>query len=229
MEALIENFADNIASGGIVAPLLALAAGVAASFMPCSLSSIPLVIAYIGGSGEKSGKRAFGYSLCFAAGNAVTFVAMAVIAVFAGRMLGVYSRAWIIFLALLMFAMALQTWGLVNVIPSLTLFSKSSKRGAAGAFIAGILSGIFSSPCSTPMLIALLSIIAARENLTLGIVLMLFYALGYSCLAVIAGTSVGFVQKLNESRGYETASKVLKAVTGTVIMLIGAYMLYLAW
>ena len=34
-----------------LAPLLALLAGVLTSFTPCSLSSIPLVIGYVGGTG----------------------------------------------------------------------------------------------------------------------------------------------------------------------------------
>lgn len=229
METLLETFAQNITANIWLAPLLALLAGMLASFMPCSLSAIPLIIAYVGGAAEKNGKKAFLYSLMFAAGTAATFVTMAVVAVVAGRMLGTYSRPWLIFLGILMIAMAFQMWEVVHFVPALNFVSKSKTRGMAGAFVAGVLGGIFSSPCSTPVLIALLSIIAVRENMLRGVVLMLFYALGYSCLALIAGTSVGFVQKLDEDKRYGAFSKIAKAVTGTVILLIGLYMLYLAW
>lgn len=228
MEALLESFAQSITENGWLTPLLSLLAGVIASFMPCSLSAVPLVIAYVGGAAEKNGKRAFFYSLMFALGTAVTFVSMAVIAVYAGRMLGFYWRPWLFFLAFLMFAMALQMWEVINFVPALNLIGKSRTRGAAGAFLAGVLAGIFSSPCSTPVLIALLSVIAAKESLVWGVVLMLFYALGYSCLALIAGTSVGFVQKLNASERYAFVAKTVKIVTGTLILLIGVYMIYLA-
>jgi len=229
METLLEGFAQNITANVWLAPLLALLAGILASFMPCSLSAIPLIIAYVGGAAEKNGKKAFFYSVMFAAGTAVTFVTMAILAVFAGRMLGTYSRPWLIFLGFLMIAMAFQMWEVVHLVPALDFVSKSKTRGMAGAFLAGILAGIFSSPCSTPVLIALLSIIAVRENMFRGIVLMLFYSVGYSCLALIAGTSVGFVQKLDEDKRYGAFSKIAKAVTGTIILLIGLYMLYLAW
>lgn len=64
-------------------------------------------------------------------------------------------------------------WGVFNLIPSANLLSKSKKRGFVGAFLAGILGGIFSSPCSTPVLIALLAIVAGNGNLLWGILLML--------------------------------------------------------
>ncbi len=229
MEALLERLAEAAVQSVWFAPLLVLLAGMLASLMPCSLPTVPLVIAYVGGSAEKDGKKAFFYSLAFAAGSAVSFVCLALIAVTAGRLLGIYSRAWLIFLACLMFAMAFQVWEIVNFIPSSNLLSKNSFTGFAGAFAAGLLAGIFSSPCSTPVLIALLSVIAAKESIVRGTALMLCYSLGHGFLAVVAGSSVGFVQKLSESRRYGTFSAVLKYAMGTVILLTGIYMLYLAF
>ena len=98
-----------------------------------------------------------------------------------------------------------------------------------GAFIAGVLGGIFSSPCSTPVLIALLAIVAGKGNLLWGILLMLLYSIGHSTLVMIAGTSVGFVQKINSSEKYKTASTLLKILMGTAILLIGLYMFWLAF
>jgi thiol:disulfide interchange protein len=67
-----------------------------------------------------------------------------------------------------MILMALQTWGIFEIIPSSYLISKNTKKGFAGAFITGILGGIFSSPCSTPVLIALLAIVAGKGSNSLG-------------------------------------------------------------
>ena len=63
-----------------LAPFLALLAGLLTSLTPCSLSSIPLVIGYVGGIGEKSVKKAFFYSVTFAGGMAVTFIILGVAA-----------------------------------------------------------------------------------------------------------------------------------------------------
>ena len=158
MTEVLENLSQLVQTSGWLAPLLALLAGILTSFTPCSLSSIPLVIGYVGGTGQKDIKRAFWLSLTFTAGAAVTFTTLGVVASLAGRLIGTSAPWWYIVLGVLMVLMALQTWGVFEIIPSSYLISKNTKRGFAGAFIAGILGGVFSSPCSTPVLIALLAI-----------------------------------------------------------------------
>ena len=212
-----------------LAPLLALLAGVLTSITPCALSSIPLIIGYVGGTGERNAKKAFAYSAVFSVGTAVTFVTLGIIATSAGKLMGTSSPVWYMVLGVLMVLMALQTWEIFNFIPSVNLISKSRKKGYAGAFLAGILGGIFSSPCSTPVLIALLAIVAGEGNLLWGILLMLLYSIGHNTLVMVAGTSVGFVQKINSSEKYKTAATILKTVMGTAILLIGLYMFWLAF
>lgn len=229
MTELLDHLSTLIQSSGWLAPLLALLAGVLTSFTPCSLSSIPLVIGYVGGTGQKDTKRAFRLSLTFAAGAAVTFTVLGVIASLAGRLMGNGATWWYIVLGVLMVLMALQTWGIFEIIPSSYLISKNTKRGYVGAFIAGILGGVFSSPCSTPVLIALLAIVAGKGSILWGILLLLLYSIGHGILAIVAGTSIGFVEKLSASDKYGRASTVLKIVMGALILLIGFYLFYLGF
>ena len=229
VDAWLSEIAKVISSNMWLAPILALVAGILTSVTPCSLSSVPLIIGYVGGVGERNTKKAFLYSAVFSLGTAVTFVTMGIIAISAGMLMGTSSPVWYMILGALMVLMALQTWEIFNFIPSTNLLSKSRKRGFIGAFIAGILGGVFSSPCSTPVLIALLAIIAGEGNILWGILLMLLYSIGHSALVMVAGTSVGFVQKINNSERYKTAAKVLKIVMGTAILLIGLYMFWLAF
>jgi cytochrome c-type biogenesis protein len=226
---LLDHLSTLIQSSGWLAPLLALLAGVLTSFTPCSLSSIPVVIGYVGGTGQKDTKRAFRLSLTFAAGAAVTFTVLGVIASLAGRLMGNGATWWYIVLGVLMVLMALQTWGIFEIIPSSYLISKNTKRGYVGAFIAGILGGVFSSPCSTPVLIALLAIVAGKGSILWGILLLLLYSIGHGILAIVAGTSIGFVEKLSASDKYGRASTVLKIVMGALILLIGFYLFYLGF
>ena len=128
-----------------------------------------------------------------------------------------------------MVMMALQTWEIFNFIPSTNLLSKNTRRGFLGAFAAGILGGIFSSPCATPVLIVLLGILAGGGNLAWGIALMLCYSIGHSTLVMIAGTSIGFVQKVNSSEKYKKTAAVLKFMMGIAILLIGLYMFWIAF
>ena len=225
----LTQIAEVINTNSWLAPLLALLAGVLTSVTPCALSSIPLIVGYVGGTGERNTRKAFAYSAVFSVGTAVTFVALGIIATSAGKLMGTSSFLWYLILGILMVLMALQTWEIFNFIPSVNLISKSKKKGFVGAFLAGILGGIFSSPCSTPVLIALLAIVAGAGNLIWGILLMLLYSIGHSALVMVAGTSVGFVQKINSSEKYNKAATVLRLVMGAAILLIGLYMFWLAF
>ncbi len=227
MTEILESLSELITKSGWLAPLLALFAGILTSFTPCSLSSIPLVIGYVGGVGRRDTKRALWLSVTFVAGATVTFTVLGVIASLAGKLMGTSASWWYIILGVLMILMALQIWGIFEIIPSSYLISKNTKKGVVGAFIAGILGGIFSSPCSTPVLIALLAIVAGKGSIIRGILLLLFYSIGHGILAIIAGTSIGFVQKLSSSGKYGKASTVLKIIMGILILLIGFYLFYL--
>ena len=79
IDTWLSQIAEVIQNNFWLAPFLALLAGVLTSVTPCSLSSVPLVIGYVGGVGEKNTKRAFAYSVIFSAGTAVTFVTLGII------------------------------------------------------------------------------------------------------------------------------------------------------
>ena len=92
-----------------------------------------------------------------------------------------------------------------------------------------MLGGFFSSPCATPILIVLLAVVAKEGHILWGILLLLLYSIGHSVLVIVAGTSVGFVQKLTKSEKYGKTSTVLKIGMGFVILLIALYMFYLGF
>jgi cytochrome c biogenesis protein CcdA len=212
-----------------LAPIMALLAGVLTSVTPCALSSVPLVIGYVGGTGNQDTKKAFRLSLTFSIGMAITFTVLGTIASIAGRLIGTSASWWYIALGVLMLLMALQTWEIFEFIPSTFLISKNVKRGYIGALIAGVLGGIFSSPCATPVLIVLLGIVAGQGSIVWGILLLLLYSIGHSALVMVAGTSIGFVQKLTHYEKYGRLSKVLKFIMGAMIFLIALYMFYLGF
>lgn len=223
----LEILSTQIAESFWLAPLMALLAGVLTSITPCALTSVPLVIGYVGGAGNNDPKKAFRLSVTFALGMAVTFTALGTAASLIGKLMGTSSRWWYIGLGVLMVLMALQIWEIYNFIPSIYLISKSSKKGYIGAFVAGVLGGIFSSPCATPVLVVLLGIVARSGNVVWGVWLLLLYSIGHSALVVVAGTSIGFVVKLTSSGKYGVFSKILKYVMGTAILMIAFYMFYL--
>ncbi|OQB53596.1 MAG: Thiol:disulfide interchange protein DsbD precursor [Firmicutes bacterium ADurb.Bin146] len=229
MTELLDKIAPLLTEVGWLTPVLALLAGVITSFMPCALSTIPLVVGYVGGTSQKDSKKAFRLSLIFILGMAVTNTGLAVAATLAGKIVGNTNPWWYIALGVLMVFMALQTWGIYEIIPSSYLISKNTKKGGIGAFVAGLLGGIFSSPCATPVLIVLLAIVSIQGNILWGILLFVLYSIGHGVLSVIAGTSLGFVQKLAANEKYGKFSKILTIGMGFLILAMGLYMFYLGF
>lgn len=229
IDQLLNTLSGLIANNVWLAPVLALVAGILTSVTPCALSSVPLVIGYVGGSGSNDTKKAFKLSLTFAGGMAITFTALGTAASLLGKLMGTTNRWWYLALGILMVMMALQTWEIFEFIPSTYLTSKNTKKGYIGALVAGILGGVFSSPCATPVLVVLLGIVARSGKIAWGVLLLLLYSIGHSVLVLVAGTSFGFVRRITKSQKYGKFSSVLKIIMGTAIMAIALYMFYLSF
>lgn len=229
---MIENWLDAlsfaISNDFWLSPLLALLAGIITSVTPCSLSTIPLVIGYVGGTTAET-KKAFKLSLTFALGSAITFTILGAIAALIGGLLGNAGKWWYIILGAMMILMALQILEIYEFIPSTYLTSKSTKKGYVGAIIAGILAGVFASPCATPVLVVLLALVASKGSVVLGIFLLLLYSLGNSIFVIIAGTSIGKIREIIQSEKYGKFSVIMKYFLGFIIVLIGIYMFYLGF
>lgn len=228
IDAWLENLSIVISNNFWISPILALIAGIITSVTPCSLSTIPLVIGYVGGTSADT-KKAFKLSVAFAAGSAITFTILGAIAALIGGLIGNANKIWYILLGSLMMLMALQILEIYEFIPSTYLTSKSTKKGYLGAIISGILAGIFASPCATPVLVVLLALVASKGNIIWGIFLLLLYSIGNSFFVIISGTSIGAIRKVIQSEKYGKFSVALKYILGITIILIGIYMFYLGF
>ena len=93
----------------------------------------------------------------------------------------------------------------------------------------GVLAGFFSSPCATPVLLAILALVAHSENSLWGIILLLLYSIGHSILVILAGTFMGLTGNLVENPQYGRFSKGVNILLGFVILVIGLYLLYLGF
>ncbi len=91
----------------------------------------------------------------------------------------------------------------------------------------GVLAGLFSSPCATPVLIALLAVVAQNGNPAWGVFLLLLYSIGHSVIVLAAGTFIGFAGKLANSERYGFFAKALNAALGFAILLAGFFLVYL--
>ncbi len=235
MEAFLADFAgtlQQIMNQNIwLAFVFALLAGVISSFSPCVLSSVPLIIGYVGGYAGNNRAKAVKYSLVFCLGMALTFTSLGAATALLGNVMLGAGKWWYIFLAILMSLVGLQLLGVIRVLPEQCGVSRrgTTKKGILGALLLGILGGVFASPCATPVLIAILTFVAGQGNLGLGVGLLAFYAVGHSTLIFLAGTSVGLVQNLSASPRTEALGKILKVILGIIVLLLALYLFYLGF
>ncbi|NTV29400.1 MAG: hypothetical protein HGA80_04895, partial [Candidatus Omnitrophica bacterium] len=73
------------------------------------------------------------------------------------------------------------------------------KEGWLGVFLMGFASGFVVGPCTAPVLGALLVHVAARQNITFGVSLLMTFAFGLGFLLVVAGTFSGLLASLPRS------------------------------
>ena len=224
MESFLAQF------GGLIegAPLLAFAAaflgGLLTASNPCVLVSIPLVLAYVGGSEEATTlRRSLVYAFSMVAGLAVTFTALGLAAAVLGRLFGVQGRFWPFVIAGVCIAMGLHMLGWLPLKAGFGLPLRPRGRGALGAFVLGLLFGVISTPCAVPILAVLLTFIAQKGSVVYGGALLLAYAMGHCMLVLLAGVSMGAVKVLLESRRWAAANLWLRRGAGLMILLLGLY------
>ena len=229
MTEILNTLADLIQHHLWVAPVLCLAAGIVTSFTPCSLSSVPVAIAYIGGSAGQDKKKAFRLSMTLAFGMTLTFAVFGTVASVIGHFLHEAGMWWHLFLGAVMILMALQIWGVISIVPHRHMHADAGKKGYVGAFIAGVVSGLFASHCATPVMIALLALVAEAGSTGWGIFLLALYAIGHSVLMVAAGIGYSAVDRWINDPKYEKISHRMKMIMGIMILFIGLVMIRFAF
>lgn len=220
------NIGDLIAGNPILAYMAVFVGGALSSANPCVLVTIPLVIGYVGGYVGNSRSRAFLYSTAFVLGLSTTFTILGLIAALLGTLFGDVGQMWRYVVAGVAIAMGLQLLGLLNFSLPTVRLDRSNKKGIAGSFVLGLLFGVVSSPCATPVLAVILAYVASRGNAAYGASLLFVYALGHCILMLAAGTFTGVARHLIDSKGAGRFSTIATRVSGGVVILVGLYILF---
>lgn len=223
---LFNNFGSFLSNNIYLALLISFLAGIVSSFSPCVLSTVPLIISYVNGNAKGNKKLALKYSLIFSFGLVFTLTSLGAISATFGFLLSGSGKWFYILLSILMIIVGLQIIGVIEIGNNFCRIP-GKRGGVIGAFFLGILGGVLSSPCSTPILIAILAFVAEKGNVTLGILMLFLYSLGHCFLILLSGISVGFVESIGKSEKAASISKILKWILGILIIILGLYLFYL--
>ena len=197
---------------------------------PCHLASIPLIVGFIDEQGRISTKRAFVISTVFAVGILITIAAIGAITAAAGRMMGDIGKYGNYFVALVFFIVGLH---LLDVIPmpwSGPGQVGMKRKGIFAAFLLGLIFGIALGPCTFAYMAPMLAVTfkLAATNLFYGISLLILYGVGHCSVIVLAGTSTELVQKYMNWNENSKGASILKKICGTLVILAGLYLVYIA-
>jgi len=222
MEA-ITTFVQNYPSLAILAVF---AGGLISAASPCVLAVIPLVIGYVGGYSQGNRRKAVSYSLIFALGLAIAFTLLGAAAGFIGSFLGLTGKYFYWAVAVIAVLMGLSLLGLFEVRIPFKNKMQIKTGGLLGAFLMGLLFGVVSAPCATPVLVVILAYVATKGQVFYGTLLLFVYSLGHCALIVLAGIVTGFVESFAKSKGAMGFSTYAKKLSGALIVLVGAYVFY---
>jgi len=227
------TFLDNIEQIITAYPLLAFGAvflaGVISSASPCVLATIPLVIGFVGGYADGDRKKAFLYSVAFVLGLSMTFTAFGAAAGLLGTMFGTLGGWWYVAAGTVALVMGGQMMGLYEIRLPVRRDYRPKQGGIIGSFLLGLFFGVVSSPCATPVLVVILTLVATKREVLYGITLLFTYALGHTLLMLIAGTFTGFVEGFVKARGVANFSLWSKRLGGFMVAIVGGYLLWEAF
>jgi cytochrome c-type biogenesis protein len=224
MQELLARLAEQAAAAPpLVTLLLVFLGGVISSASPCVLAAVPLVIATVGGTAT-SRSRAVLLSVSFVLGLALCFTALGAAAALTGRLIGDIGPWWKVALGVILVVTWLHLAGLVRLpLPALR-GTQFRGAGPAGAFGLGALTGTLSSPCATPILVVVLSLVAFEKKVLWGTTLLAAYSLGHVVLLFAAGAASGFAAAYLGSRAAVWAQRIHRGL-GALMVGIGVWVL----
>src|SRR4030067_2833509 len=227
METFLSYLSQSLSENPFLAYLGVFLGGILSSSSPCVLATIPLVIGFVGGYSEGNRRKAFFSSLMFILGLSITFTLLGAIASVMGGLFGIISRTWYFIVGGIAAVIGLHLIGLFEWNLPIPIHLQPKKRGILGAFLLGLIFGIVSSPCATPILALILTFVATKGEVVYGTSLLFIYALGHCALIFLAGTAAGFAESFIKSKGISNLTTWAKRIGGSIVVLVGAYMFYL--
>ncbi|MCL1057394.1 protein-disulfide reductase DsbD [Shewanella gelidimarina] len=208
--------------------------GIGLALTPCVFPMYPILSGIIVGQGEKlSTAKAFGLSMVYVQGMAITYSLVGLVVASAGMkyQAALQHPAVLIVLAILFFVLSLSMFGLYDLkLPSkwqekMNSISNSQKGGnVIGVFLMGVISGLVASPCTTAPLSGALIYVAQTGDLLQGFLALYVLSMGMGIPLLIIGTSGG---KILPRAG--RWMDIIKTIFGFLLIAVSIVMLGRIW
>lgn len=216
--------------------------GLLTSLGPCSLSLLPVTLAYLAGFGHEASLQPavatataapqpvlpsqrptlpWQRSLSFAAGIVLSLVLLGLASGLLGRLYGSLPRSIPLLVAAVAVVMGLNLLGVLRLpLPTGPDPERWRSRVPAslGPLAAGLAFGLAATPCTTPVLAVLLTWMAQAGRPLTGMVLLTAFGAGQVVPLVLAGTAAASLPRLLELR---RLGQWIPPISGVVLLTSG--------
>ena len=199
--------------------VLGFVGGLISSLLPCILSLLPINLAYIGTLNIENRFEAFKKASQFVLGVVVVLTILGAFGSLAFAVFSEYRAIINIVVGVIIVIMALSLFEVIKL--PLPQFVKSMPE--VNPFIVGLIFALVSSPCSSPVLISVISIAANLGSIVKSMILMFGYSLGYSAIIFFASLFAGLVKQFN---WFKSNSNLVVRISATALLVIGVFYLY---
>jgi thiol:disulfide interchange protein DsbD len=205
-------------------------AGLGLSLTPCVLPMVPILSGILAGAGRNNTSgRAFGLSVAYVLGMALTYTAAGIAAAAAGRQVqAVFQQWWVITLFAAVFvALGVSMLGLFTLqmpVAIQTRIANISNRQSAGSFggvaVMGALSALIVTTCVAPALVGALLVISQTGQIARGGAALFAMSIGMGTPLLVVGASAG---RLLPRAG--PWMDLVKKLFGVMMLAVAAWML----
>ena len=207
--------------------LIVFTGGLLTSLGPCSLSLLPITVAYL--AGFKNKQKPLQKTISFCGGIVVSLVILGSLSGFLGKIYGQLPGFFSIIISLLAIVMGLNLLGLLKFSlpsgPDPEIWTSKVPPSFAPVS-AGLAFGLASSPCTTPVLAVLLAWVAKQGNPLSGTIFLASFAVGQIVPLFIAGTFAASIPKLLSLR---PIGAWIPPISGVILLSIGLLSLLSIW
>tara|TARA_Y100001968_G_C19342406_1_gene710203 strand:+ start:131 stop:856 length:726 start_codon:yes stop_codon:yes gene_type:complete len=201
--------------------------GLFTSFGPCSLSLLPITVAYLAGFENKQSPLSKTISFC--SGIVISLVILGSLSGFLGKIYGQLPGFFSVFISALAIIMGLNLLGLLKL--SLPLgpdpeIWRNKVPTSLAPVSAGLAFGLASSPCTTPVLAVLLAWVAKQGNPLSGTIFLGSFAIGQIIPLFLAGTFAASIPKL---LSFRPIGKWVPPISGVILLTVGIISLLSIW
>ncbi len=200
--------------------------GLVTSLTPCAYPLIGITVAVIAGRPEtRSPSRGLAYTSLYVLGLSITFAILGTLIGLLGSKVQIYLQgSWMVLgVAAIFIIIALSMFGLFEIrLPGSWASKMSGKagKGVLPTFIAGLASGLISTPCVSAFLGGVFLFVAVTASVWKGFWLLFAFGWGMGLLLIGVGTFSGLAKALPKPGGW---MKALEHFFGWVLLLAAVF------